>query len=365
MKIVLHNISIKELSSGYRDSGIDGVVGYGGKLDIRPPFQREFVYGEKERAAVIDTVLKGYPLNVMYWADKGYGNFEIIDGQQRTISVCQYISGEFSYKGKYFHSLSKPEQEKILNYELMIYFCEGDEAEKLEWFSVVNIAGKALTKQELRNAIYHGSWVSDAKRYFSKTGCVAFNKAGGYLKGSAIKQDYLETAISWACGSRNEDLICQYMSLHQHNTSAEPLWKYVENVIDWVQKVFTTYRKEMQGVEWGFLYNQYKDGDYNSEVIEKQVAELMEDEDVTQKSGIYEYILTGNQNVLNLRAFNDKIKREVFTRQNGICVKCQKQFKIEQMQADHITPWSKGGKTNTDNCQLLCSGCNARKSDKY
>jgi len=373
MKIVLHNIKIKDLINGYKNNEENGVVGYGGKLDIRPPFQREFVYKGDEKPAVIDTVLKGYPLNIMYWADNGDGTFEIIDGQQRTMSICEYAgligdngeaTGSFAYQKKYYHNLTSEEKQKILQYELMVYFCTGTEREKLDWFKVVNIGGKKLSNQELRNAIYCGSWVSDAKRNFSKTKCRASQRGENYLTGSAITQDYLETAIKWACNSKEDDDICDYMARNQHNTSAEPLWKYFEAVIDWVQKVFTIYRPEMKGIEWGFLYNTYKDGAYNVEEMEQRVKALMEDEDVVKKSGIYEYILTGDPKHLQLRAFSEKTKREVFEMQDGICVKCQKTFTIERMQADHIEPWSGGGKTTKDNCQLLCAGCNRVKSNK-
>jgi uncharacterized protein with ParB-like and HNH nuclease domain len=168
MNIELKKITVRELANGYKDNAENGVVGFGGKLDIRPPFQREFVYGDKERKAVIDTLEKGFPLNVMYWAVREDGNFEIIDGQQRTISICQYVEGDFSLNGLAFHNLPKDKQEQILNYELMVYFCSGTDSEKSDWFETTNIAGKELTKQELRNAVYSGSWVSDAKRYFSK-----------------------------------------------------------------------------------------------------------------------------------------------------------------------------------------------------
>jgi len=195
MKIELKEITVKELTIGYQDNDEAGVVGYGGKLDIRPPYQREFIYKDKQRDAVIDTVTKNFPLNVMYWAVRDDGNYEVIDGQQRTISLCQYIQGDFAFKNRYFHNLQKDEQEQILNYKLMIYFCSGTDSEKLEWFKTINIAGEKLTDQELRNAVYAGSWVSDAKRYFSKRGCPAYNIAGDYLDGTAIRQDYLETVI--------------------------------------------------------------------------------------------------------------------------------------------------------------------------
>jgi hypothetical protein len=364
MKIELKYITIQELTNGYKDSQDAGVIAYGGKLDVRPPFQREFVYKGNQRDAVIETALKNYPLNVMYWACREDGTYEIIDGQQRTISICQYVCGDFSHNGLYFHSLTKEQQEQLLNYKLMVYFCSGTEKEKLEWFKVVNIAGEKLTAQELRNSVYCGTWLSDAKKYFSKNGCYASNIGKDYLKGTADRQDYLETAIKWVCNSSEENDICSYMSKHQHDKNAETLKDYFTNIIEWVQSVFVQYRKEMKGIEWGFFYNKYKDTQYNPKEIEAEVKQLMQDEDVENKKGIYEYIFTGDAKFLELRAFDDNTKREIFEQQDGICVKCEKQFTIDNMEADHIEPWSKGGKTEKENCQLLCKPCNRIKSNK-
>ena len=201
MKIELKEITVGELTAGYQDNQENGVVGFGGKLDIRPPYQREFIYKDKQRDAVIETITKNFPLNVMYWAVREDGNFEVIDGQQRTISISQFVEGIFSFKTSkdvfYFHNLQTDEREQILNYKLMVYFCSGTDSEKLEWFKTINIAGEKLTDQELRNAVYSGSWVTDAKRYFSKNRCTAHEIGGDYLSGSAIRQEYFETAIKW------------------------------------------------------------------------------------------------------------------------------------------------------------------------
>jgi len=196
MKIELKEITVRELANGYKDNAEEGVVGYGGKLDIRPLYQREFIYKDKQRDAVIDTITKKFPLNTMYWSVRKDGNYEIIDGQQRTISVCQYVKGDFSIDGLAFHNLPKDKQEQILNYRLMIYFCSGTPSERLDWFRIINIAGEKLTDQELKNAVYAGSFVSDAKRYFSKNGCVAYQIGSDFLSGSAIRQEYLETALT-------------------------------------------------------------------------------------------------------------------------------------------------------------------------
>ena len=357
MKIELKEITVRELTDGYKNNDEEGVVGYGGKLDIRPPYQREFIYKDKQRDAVIDTITKNFPLNVMYWAVREDGNFEVIDGQQRTISICQYVSGEFSFKDRYFHNLQKDEQEQILNYKLMIYFCEGTDSEKLEWFQTINIAGEKLTEQELRNAVYAGSWVSDAKRYFSKNGCAAYQIGKDYLNGVAIRQEYLETAIDWISGGKIKD----YMAAHQHDPNANELWLYFQSVINWVKVTFPKYRKEMKGVPWGLLYNQFKDAKLDHKALETEIARLMQDEDVTNKKGIYEYVLTGKEKLLNIRAFSENQKREAYERQKGICPRCGKYFEFEQMEADHIKPWHEGGKTIAENCQMLCKECNRRK----
>lgn len=360
MKIELKEITVNELTTGYQDNEEDGVVGYGGKLDIRPPYQREFIYKDKQRDAVIDTVTKNFPLNVMYWAVRDDGNYEVIDGQQRTISLCQYVQGDFAFKNRYFHNLQKDEQEQILNYKLMIYFCSGSDSEKLEWFKTINIAGEKLTDQELKNAVYAGSWVSDAKRYFSKRGCPAYNIAGDYLDGTAIRQDYLETVIKWI----SNDNIEKYMAEHQHEPNANDLWLYFQSVINWVKAVFPVYRKEMKGIEWGFLYNELKDEKFDPKKLETEIKKLMQDDDVTNKKGIYLYVLTREEKYLNIRAFTDNQKREAYERQNGICPICKKHFDISEMEADHITPWHEGGKTIAENCQMLCKDDNRRKSGK-
>src|SRR3989339_1678388 len=360
MKIELKEISVKDVIKEYKNDDEEGVVGYAGKLNIRPKYQREFVYKDKQRDAVIETIRKSFPLNVMYWVKNKDGTFEVMDGQQRTISFCEYIDGKFSLNFQYFHNLEEDEKEQILNYKLMIYFCEGNDKEKLDWFKTINIAGEKLYDQELRNAIYTGTWLTDAKRYFSKSGSPAYGMGSDYLSGSPIRQDYLETTISWI----SDEKIEQYMADHQHKPNANELWLYFQSVINWVKAVFPNYRKEMKGVSFGTLYNEFKDKEFDSKKLEKEITKLMQDEDVTKKSGIYEYVLTRNEKYLSIRAFTDKQKREVYERQKGVCVKCRKHFEIGEMEADHITPWHQGGKTISKNCQMLCKDDNRRKSGK-
>ena len=289
MQIQLHRITVRELTAGYQDNNENGVRAYGGRLDVRPPYQREFVYKEKQRDAVIDTLTQGFPLNVMYWAVRDDGTYEIIDGQQRTISICQYVNGDFAYMFRYFHNLQPDEQKQILDYELQVYICSGSDSEKLKWFKTINIAGEELTEQELRNAVYAGSWVSDAKRYFSKNGAPAAKIGSDYLTGSAIRQDYLETAISWMSDGNIE----VYMATHQHEASAAPLWQFFQAVITWIETSFRPNRerkKIMKGVDWGMLYKQFKDEVFDYQKIDEEVKRLILDDDVTKKTGIYPYI---------------------------------------------------------------------------
>ena len=363
MKIELQKIKIREVVDGFKDSAEDGVVAYGGKLDVRPKYQREFVYKPEQRNAVLHSVKHQFPLNVMYWIENSTGNYEVLDGQQRTLSICQYVNGDYSINDRYFHNLTKEEKDQILNYELMIYYCDGTDKERIEWFDVINTAGEKLTPQELLNAVYTGPWLSDAKLKFSKSNCAAYllaNDGGALLIGSPIRQEYLETALAWI----NNDEVADYMAKHQHDKDSNELWEYFQNVIEWVREIFTNHRKEMANVNWGELYNQFKNKKIDPKKLEAEVANLMQDGDVTKKSGIYEYVLMRNERALNIRAFNDKMKRESYERQKGICTKCKKHFEIEEMEADHIKPWHEGGKTNSENCQMLCKQDNRTKSGK-
>jgi len=263
--------------------------------------------------------------------------------------------------------LTVTEKEQILNYKLMIYICKGNDKEKLDWFKIINIAGEKLTDQELRNAIYTGEWLSNAKAYFSKNGCPAYQIASKYMRGTPIRQDYLETVLKWI-SARDRIDIEDYMAQHQHETNASELWLYFNSVITWVKTIFPNYRKEMQGLEWGLLYNKYGNDKLDPQELENKIVLLMQDDDITKRSGIYEYLLSGEEKHLNIRAFTDTMKRKVYEKQKGICPHCKAEKKekihweIEEMEADHITPWCEGGKTEIDNCQLLCKDHNRRKS---
>lgn len=364
MKIELHEISIAEIAKGYQDNQEAGVVGYNGKLNIRPPYQREFVYDEKKRNAVIETINKGFPLNVMYWCKNEDGTFEVLDGQQRTISFCQYATSVFTLNSKAFHNLTQTEKNQILQYKCMIYFCEGNDKEKLDWFETINIAGEKLTPQELRNAVYTGPWLSDAKIKFSKSNSAAYLLAKNYVNGSPIRQEFLQTAIEWITDSKDDEAIRTYMAENQHKPNANELYTFFKNVIDWVNLTFPVYRKEMKGLNWGELYKDYKDSVLDVKELEEQIEDLMTDDEVTNKKGIYPYILTHDEKNLNIRTFSASEKRKMYEKQKGICKYCKKHFELEEMDADHIDPWSKGGKTELSNGQMLCRMCNHRKSDK-
>lgn len=363
MDIKQIEVTVGEVCEGYFNDAEEGVVGYDERLDIRPRYQREFVYTGKQRDEVIRTVMKGLPLNVMYWCKTGEDSYEVLDGQQRTISLCEYVDGSFSVDDMYFDNLPQDKREQILGYKLFVYVCDGTDSEKLGWFRIINIAGEKLTDQELRNAVYAGPWTSNAKRYFSKTGCPASQLAGDYLSGKTIRQEYLETAISWAAAADGETIEA-YMAKHQHDPSAVTLWNYFRSVIDWVQAIFPKYRKEMKGLPWGLFYNEHRDRtDLDPKALEADVSRLMADEDVTKKGGVYEYLLTGKERCLSIRAFDDRMKRAAYERQGGVCPYCGEHFELSEMHADHIKPWAKGGPTTAENCQMLCRDCNLKKSD--
>ena len=366
MKIDLQKIKVSELVADYTDNGEQGVAGYDGKLNIRPAYQREYIYKEKQRNAVIDTVRRGFPLNTMYWAMAGDG-YELMDGQQRTISICQYVSGDYSVlvegSPKSFHNLPVDQQQQILDYELSVYVCDGTDSEKLDWFKIINIAGVQLSDQELRNAIYTGPWLADAKRWFSRNNPPAVQDGRDKLvNGSPNRQEILETALEWLSNGKIE----QYMDGHQRDADADELWQYWQAVFAWVKRVFpnqdSARARLMKGLPWGRLYNAHKDDKLNAAEFEKRIVALIDDDEVENKKGIYAFLLTGNDKTLNLRAFDEKTKQTVYARQKGICPTCKKHFDFHQMEADHAIPWSKGGKTTVQNCKMLCIPDNRMKS---
>lgn len=377
MEIELKQIPVKDVYNGYKDSGEDGVVGYQGQLNIRPPYQRNFVYDLPEAKAVINTVLHGFPLNVMYWVVDGNNHYEVLDGQQRTLSIMQFLDHKFpiQWDGQtmYVDSLPDDLYNNLMDYNLMVYWCSGTDSEKLAWFKTVNIAGEQLTSQELRNITYVGPWLSDAKRHFSKRGCVASKLADRYVKGDPNRQELLETALKWIADAQNTT-IDDYMAQHKSDDDADELWQYWQKVINWLQMVFPRDYKEMKGLDWGLLYNQYHKNDYNSSKIDKDIAQLIDDDEIKKKKGIWQYELAVNSNeagatkYLNLRVFAKDMMRKKLKEQDGHCPMCveegvEKVYTLSEMEGDHIVPWSKGGKTEFDNLQMLCKRHNRLKSN--
>lgn len=366
-------VTVGEITNGYINNEEQGVRGYGGLLDIRPPYQREFIYDEKEQKAVITTVLNGYPLNVMYWVKRSEDAecpYEVMDGQQRTLSLCEYVAGKFSYEFKNFFNLTDDIKEKILNYKLTVYVCEGEASEKLEWFKTINIAGKPLNEQEIHNAIYAGPFVSDAKRHFSKNKCGAYLLGKDLLNGVANRQDYLRTALEWIaehetrCGKIQSAV--GYMAVHQHDPNANNLWTYFQNVLNWAITNFDMkkFRKIMKGLNWACYYDKFHEQTLDVEALGKRISALMKDSEIQKPQGIIPYVLTGDERCLNLRAFPEDIKLAVWEKQNHLCAICGNEFDYDFMEGDHITPWKEHGKTVMENCQMLCRECNRRKGAK-
>lgn len=370
MDINPRKVKVSELTNGYTDKGEGGVRGFGGKLNIRPAFQREFVYRDDQRNAVIQTLRNGYPLNTMYWALVG-NEFELMDGQQRTISICQYVNGEYSIdwdgSPRGFNNLTPDLKQQILDYELDIYVCQGTDSEKLEWFKIINIAGEELSPQELRNAIYTGPWLADAKRWFGKRLVTPAMQDGRdkLVVAKVDRQEVLERALDWFTNGKIED----YMQQHQHDSDATELWDYWQAVFSWVSTVFPNQDSArvrlMKGLPWGRFYNEHKDAALDGAKLEARIVQLIEDDEVEQKRGIYEYLLTGNEKTLSLRTFDEKTKQEVYAKQGGICPHCPPEkgsYQFHEMEADHEEPWCKGGKTVAENCQMLCRKHNREKS---
>ena len=347
MTIKQIEVTVGEITKGYVNNDEQGIRGYNGQLDIRPPYQREFIYNEREQQAVITTVLRGYPLNVMYWvrrSDDAECPYEVMDGQQRTLSLCEYVAGKFSYDFKNFFNQPADIQQKILDYKLTIYVCEGEASEKLEWFKTINIAGKPLNEQEINNAVYAGPFVSDAKRHFSKSNCGAYRLGKDLVNGTPIRQDFLKKALEWMAEheARNgkRQTAVGYMAEHQHDPNANNLWSYFQTVLNWAITNFDMkkFKKIMKGLDWALLYDKYGSETLDTTNIGKRISTLMRDSEIQRQSGIIPYVLTGDERNLDLRAFPEDIKLSVWEKQNHICPICGKEVDIEFMEGDHIAP---------------------------
>ena len=373
------DLPIRDLVVAYNEDDTTGrVSAMGGRLDVRPEYQREFVYDEKQQSAVINTVMHQFPLNIMYFVRRPDDTFEVLDGQQRIISICRYITNPAisakipaatgGYNMVNFNNLDPAAKDAFLDYQLRVYICEGTDKEKLDWFQVINIAGEVLEQQEIRNALYHGPWLTSAKSAFSRRNCAAHRKYGKYMAGDYIRQKYLETVFSWKAeqeGFSGRDAIVQFMQAHRDDPDANDLWNYYEDVFAWVQKVFGAgFDKSMKGVPWGFLYKAHKDDNLDPTLIQANVERLLADSEVQKKAGIYPYLLTGEEKYLNIRQFDPDVALSVYHTQGGKCALCGQAKDFKEMHADHIQPWSKGGKTVPENCQMLCVQCNLKKSNK-
>lgn len=373
MTIKQIEVTVGEITKGYVNNDELGVRGYNGLLDIRPPYQREFIYNEKEQQAVITTVLNGYPLNVMYWvrrSDDAECPYEVMDGQQRTLSLCEYVAGKFSYDYKAFFNQPEDIQKRILDYRLTVYVCEGEASEKLEWFKTINIAGKPLNEQEINNAIYAGPFVSDAKRHFSKSNCGAYRLGKDLVNGTPIRQDFLKKALEWMADHETRQgrrqSVVGYMSQHQHDPNSNNLWSYFQTVLNWAITNFDMkkFKRIMKGLDWAELYDWFGQKTLDTAALGQQISTLMRDSDIQRQNGIIPYVLTGDEHYLDLRAFPEDIKLVVWETQGHRCALCGKEFDLEFMEGDHITPWREGGRTVIENCQMLCRDCNRRKGGK-
>lgn len=388
MKTTLHtDWTIEDICEGFVFSTYEGkgLFGLDGKLIIQPEYQRNYIYDDGKRdVAVIESILKGYPLGLIYFVKNQDGNFEVLDGQQRITSFARYVNETHPFnidienKPYYFSTLPKDKQDLILNTKLTIYVCEGEPSEIQEWFKIINIAGVPLVKQELRNAAYHGTFVTEARKLFSNTGNANMNRWRTYVKGDPKRQAILETALSWVSDGEIED----YMASHRNDNNVNELEKYFETVINWVDAIFDYTGNELCGIEWGRLYKEYHRTPYSRSTVNQKVNELLKDPQIQDRKGIFEYILGGEKNpsLLNVRVFDKKTRQAVYNKQTitaekdgySNCPLCaigndnnsKRIWKLSEMDADHVTAWSKGGATDESNCQMLCITHNRAKGNR-
>lgn len=386
--ILITNITVKDICEGFVYNELEGkgLFGLSGKLTIQPEYQRNYIYssdGGKKEMAVIESILKGYPIGLIYFNKVSEDNLEVLDGQQRITSLGRFINDKFAIKDEsgmeqYFGGMAKDKQAKILETKLLIYECEGVESEIKKWFETINIAGVPLSSQELLNAIYSGPFVTLCKEEFSNTQNANIQKWSAYIKGSANRQEFLECALDWVSKGNIED----YMSLHRRDTNIVELKTYFNSVIDWVSSVFTDVESEMRGLMWGRLYEEYHKKAYNPIKVSAEVQKLYADPYVRNRRGIFEYILGGSVDtkLLEVRVFDDATKKSVYTKQTSTaeakgesnCPHCAighdvnkgKVWKLDEMDADHVAAWSKGGATSASNCQMLCKTHNRAKGNR-
>ena len=393
MKATLQkDITVEKICEGFVYNELEGkgLFGLAGKLTIQPEYQRNYIYAKENREiAVIDSILKGYPIGLIYFntvVENGVKRFEVLDGQQRITSIGRFLTGKFAIKDgngmqQYFSGLPRDKQEKILNTCLLIYECEGEETEIKEWFKTINIAGIPLNQQEIYNAIYCGEFVTKAKEEFSNSQNANVQKWRAYVKGDVHRQAFLATALLWISSARNTD-VESYMSAHRHDRNIDELKMYFNSVIDWINGVFTDVESEMCGLEWNRLYETYHTTAYNPQEVHKKVQELYADSYVKNRRGIFEYVLGGcvDTKLLDVRVFDEATKKAVYKQQTADAKKAGKSncplcclghdnnhnkvWDLKDMDADHVTAWSKGGATDIKNCQLLCKSHNRAKGNK-
>ena len=380
------DITIADICKGfvYNEYEGKGLFGLSGKLTIQPEYQRNYIYADGKRdVAVIDSILKGYPLGLIYFTKVAEDKYEVLDGQQRITSFGRYVTGKFAIKDdndipRYFVGLPTDLQDKIMQTKLTIYICEGTESEIKEWFKTINIAGVPLNEQELSNAIHSGPFVTKAKEEFSNSQNANIQKWSAYVSGNVIRQDYLRTALEWVSKGNIDD----YMSRHRYDTNINELKTYFNSVIDWVSSIFMDVDSTMCGLNWGDLYEKYHHNAYDTQAVSALVQELLADFYVKDKKGIYEYILGGctDKKLLNIRIFDEPTKKSVYTTQTAAakeqgvsnCPLCAigsdgnrtRIWKQSEMDADHVTAWSKGGATDINNCQMLCKTHNRAKGNR-
>lgn len=379
-------ITVADICDGfvYNESEGKGLFGLSGKLTIQPEYQRNYIYADGKRdVAVIESILKGYPLGLIYFNQTADSEFEVLDGQQRITSIGRYVTNKFAVKDEngmeqIFNSISADKQKKILETELLIYECQGTESEIKQWFKTINIVGVPLNEQELLNAVYSGPFVTLAKSEFSNSQNANTQKWAAYIAGSALRQDFLERALDWT-SRRN---IGDYLSRHRNDTNITELKNYFNSVIDWVSAVFNDVESEMRGLEWGRLYEGYHNTSYNPTTVSQQVQKLYADAYVKNRKGIFEYILGGETDtkLLQVRMFDEATKKSTYAQQKQLaetkgtsnCSHCAighdanstKIWSLADMDADHVTPWSRGGSTDTNNCELLCKTHNRAKGNR-
>jgi len=379
-------ITVEDICDGFVYNELEGkgLFGLSGKLTIQPEYQRNYIYADGKRdVAVIESILKGYPIGLIYFNKVSENNFEVLDGQQRITSFGRFVTNKFAIKDEngmeqYFSGIAKDKQEKILNTKLLIYECEGSESEIKEWFKTINIAGVPLNNQELLNAVYSGQFVTLCKEEFSNSQNANIQKWSAYISGSVNRQDFLERALDWV----SKGNIGDYMSRHRNDNNINEVKNYFNSVIDWVSTVFTDVESEMRGLEWGRLYETYKKIPYDPKDISKKVKELYADPYVKNRKGVFEYILGGSTDtkLLQVRVFDEATKKSVYAKQTKVaeekgisnCPLCAvgnntnktKIWQLKEMDADHVTAWSKGGATEKENCEMLCKTHNRAKGNK-